>query len=78
MVDAIAYNNQSITAVAIFEEAITGTGPVPLKSYVTVLGAAIVMYEASMTPAEAERMQAMREVVKQSLQTGEVIRNYRP
>lgn len=72
MVDAIVYNNQRMSAVAIFEEALTGSGPVPLKTYVTVLGAAIVMYEASMTTDEAERMQAMREIVKQSLQTGEV------
>lgn len=71
MLDAIVRHTSESSAVALFEEAMTGTGPVRLEAYVTVLGAAIVEYEAPMTDEDAQRMQSLREVVKSSLQRGE-------
>lgn len=71
MLDAIVSNAQGKSAVALFEEAMYDAGPVRLSSFVTVLGAAMAMYEAPMTAHEGERMQAMREIVKDSLKTGE-------
>jgi hypothetical protein len=71
MLDAIASNAPGQSAVALFEEAMHDTGPMRLSSFVTVLGAAMAMYEAPMTGHEGERMQAMREIVKHSLKAGE-------
>ena len=71
MLDAIVRKTGESGAVALFEEAVTGAGPVRLESYVTVLGAAIVEYRAPMTDQDAQRMQSLRELVKTSLQKGE-------
>jgi hypothetical protein len=71
MLDAIARNQTESGAVALFEEAMTGTGTVRLEAYVGVLGAAIKEYQSPMTDAEAERMRSLREVVKSSVQKGE-------
>lgn len=71
MLDAIVSNAQGQSAVALFEEAMHDTGPVRLSSFVTVLGTAMVMYEAPMTSHEGARLQSMREIVKHSLGKGE-------
>lgn len=71
MIDAIVSNAQGKSAVALFEEAMHDTGPLRLTSFVTVLGAAMVMYEAPMKSHERDRLQALREIVKQSLKKGE-------
>jgi hypothetical protein len=49
-----------------------GYGPERLTSYVTVLGAAIMMYDVPMNQLDVQRMQAMREIIKQSLQKGDL------
>ncbi|CAM8641878.1 hypothetical protein MCEMSEM18_03493 [Comamonadaceae bacterium] len=70
MVDAIARHQTDRSAVALFEEAITGAGTVRLQSYVSVLGAAITEYKSPMTTAESARWHELREVVKNSVQKG--------
>ena len=71
--EAIANNTQESGAFKLFEEAMKGYGPERLTSFVTVLGAAIVMFETPMTPREVERLQAMREIIKQSIHKGDLI-----
>ncbi len=71
MLDAIESNAPGQSAVALFEEAMHGTGPVRLSSFITVLGVAMAIYEAPMTSHEGERFHAMREIVKHSLNKGD-------
>jgi hypothetical protein len=72
MLDAITNQNPNERAVPLFEEAMTASGPVRLQSYVTILGAAIMMYEPPMTVHEAARMKELRKIVKDSIGRGDI------
>lgn len=72
MLDAIVNKTTNESSLALLEEAMTGSGPVRLESYVTAIGAAIRMYDPPITTDEVECMQALRRIIKQSLHLGEM------
>lgn len=71
MVDAIVNQTIHERPIALLEEAMTGSGPVRLETYVTIIGAAINMYAPPVSSEEREQMQKLRGIVKQSVSMGE-------
>ncbi len=71
MLDVIINKTTNESSVTLLEEAMNGSGPEHLKSYVTVIGAAIKIYAPPSTLVEIDRLERLRTTIKESLHQGE-------